>query len=114
VRRPKAAADGGSDQLSRACSGAPCLEFGEAAFELLQLLAAARQHPHLGVELVARDEVQFSELLRQKRLQVALQIHCRGAFEKRRNALLKIVQERSLFHQSLVGTGQDVKGLTAV
>ena len=82
---------------------APVFERGEARLEFVKLGARPREHLGLRVELLASDEFESRELLRQQRLEVLLQVRGRRRLHKRREALLQIVQERSLVHESVIG-----------
>ena len=82
---------------------AAVFERGEARLEFVEFGARPREYLGLRVELLASDEFESRELLRQQRLEVLLQVRGRRRLHQRGEALLQIVQERSLVHESVIG-----------
>src|SRR5512137_742088 len=72
---------------------APGLQRRQARLEFLELRARTGQHVGLRVELLARDELEPRELLREQRLDVLLQVGRGSRIDQGRQALLQIVEE---------------------
>ena len=73
-------------------------EVSNLRFEGVELVAGAGQQFALQIELLARDQFETLEGLREQGLQIALQICCGPGAQQPQYAMLQIVEKRLSIH----------------